>query len=376
MKKFFNQLEERFVFPIGRRSWNIIVLLSLLALAGGLLFLLINLLPTGRGSVDVSKNEVIENRVDTSAVAVKTDVSCSQAEYNTWLDTLKADLPKSEWVNLGDSSEPYEAYLVDEYGNYVLDEFSNYVRVIKRDFQPNNLAIPNQLQNLFNNHGLDSADFCQKIGLIKTLHAFNKITKSDYLTEQGVYAYFYILAQNRNITQETVSRSNSFFSAIENTVPLIKNETDANQYNQYLEFILRSNTINDEQISLVKALLNAHRELPNAKYKKTGYFSIAETVLESDLPAEELDRCVNGFMEDIGFYDAKDLKGSLKRYIKIYGEKLERELELQAMKEMEKKNNRYISMMVIGISFAAAILIAIILLLFSIQSLLKNHVEK
>jgi hypothetical protein len=33
-------------------------------------------------------------------------------------------------------------------------------------------------------------------------------------------------------------------------------------------------------------------------------------------------------------------------------------------------------MMVMGISFAAAILIAIILLLFSIQSLLKNHVEK
>jgi hypothetical protein len=94
------------------------------------------------------------------------------------------------------------------------------------------------------------------------------------------------------------------------------------------------------------------------------------------LPAEELDRCVNGFMADIGFYDAKDLKGSLKRYIKIYGEKLERELELQAMKELEKKNNRYISMMVMGISFAAAILIAIILLLFSIQSLLKNHVEK
>jgi len=95
MKNFFTILEEKFVFPIGRRSWNIFVLLALLGLAGGILFFVLNLFPAGRGEVAVSKNEVIENRVDTTEVVVNTETTCSQADYNSWVDTLKSDLPKS-----------------------------------------------------------------------------------------------------------------------------------------------------------------------------------------------------------------------------------------------------------------------------------------
>lgn len=376
MKNFFTILEEKFVFPIGRRSWNIFVLLALLGLAGGILFFVLNLFPAGRGEVSVSKNEVIENRVDTTVVVVNTETTCSQADFNSWVDTLKSDLPKSEWKNLGDSSEPYETYLVDDYGNDIIDDYGNYLRVTKRNFEKNIYAIPNQLDDLFNNHGLDSADYCEKIELIKTLHALNKITQADFLAESAIYNYFYSLSNNRNLTKVTVDRSNELFNLIENASPFLKNETDQNQYNQYLSFMLRSSSIDEHKISMIKLLLNAHRALPNPKYTKNGYFSLAEVIIDNDLPSEELENAMKGFLDDLGFYDAKDLKGSLKRYLKIYQEKLDRELSLQAIKNAEKANNRNYSLLLAGASFIGAILIAIILTLFSIRSLLKQHVEK
>jgi hypothetical protein len=229
---------------------------------------------------------------------------------------------------------------------------------------------------LFNTYGLDSADYCEKIELIKTLHALNKITQADFLAERAVYNYFYSLSNNRNLTKVTVDRSNELFNLIENANPFLKNETDQNQYNQYLSFMLRSSSIDEHKISMIKLLLNAHRALPNPKYTKNGYFSLAEVIIDNDLPNEELENAMKGFLDDLGFYDAKDLKGSLKRYLKIYQEKLDRELSLQAMKNGEKANNRNYSLLLAGASFIGAILIAIILTLFSIRSLLKQHVEK
>ena len=53
MKKFFNSMEERFVFPIGRRSWQVLSLLGLIVLA-----------------LSVTKAEVIVDKVDTTATVV------------------------------------------------------------------------------------------------------------------------------------------------------------------------------------------------------------------------------------------------------------------------------------------------------------------
>ena len=59
MKKFFNSMEERFVFPIGRKTWQILALFSLLGLALSITYFLLNSTPTSRDSVSVSKYEVV-----------------------------------------------------------------------------------------------------------------------------------------------------------------------------------------------------------------------------------------------------------------------------------------------------------------------------
>ena len=134
MKKFFNNMEERFVFPIGRRSWQVLSLIGLVVLALSILYFLLNATPTSRDSVNVSKSEVIENKVDTSITVVNSPSTCPQEDYNSWVDTLKKDLPNSEWLKLGDSSEPYSDYAKDEYGNYIQDEYGDYAMYEKRNF--------------------------------------------------------------------------------------------------------------------------------------------------------------------------------------------------------------------------------------------------
>ena len=188
MKKFFNNMEERFVFPIGRRSWQVLSLLGLVVLTLSVLYFLLNATPTGRDSVNVSKSEVIENKLDTSTVVVSTPSTCPQEEYNNWIDTLKKDLPNSEWVKLGDSSDSYNDYARDEYGNYMQDDYGDYVMYQKRDFNRNREAIPNVLEDLFRNRGYDSTMICEKVEFIKMLHFLNKHATSNPQSGEFWYA--------------------------------------------------------------------------------------------------------------------------------------------------------------------------------------------
>ena len=139
-------MEERFVFPIGRKTWQILALFSLLGLALSITYFLLNSTPTSRDSVSVSKNEVVNKKIDTTKVVAIDPNQCNLTDYQHWIDSLKSDLPKSEWTKLGDSSEPHNSYLLDEYGNYKVDSVSGGNIIIQvKDFIPNPTAIPNLL---------------------------------------------------------------------------------------------------------------------------------------------------------------------------------------------------------------------------------------
>ena len=66
MKKFFNSMEEKFVFPISRRTWQICALMALVGLSAFIVWFLINSFPASKDKVVVKKTEVVENRIDTT----------------------------------------------------------------------------------------------------------------------------------------------------------------------------------------------------------------------------------------------------------------------------------------------------------------------
>ncbi len=375
MKKFFNNMEERFVFPIGRRSWQVLSLIGLVVLALSILYFLLNATPTSRDAVNVSKSEVIENKVDTTSAVVATPTSCPQEEYNNWVDTLKKDLPNSEWTKLGDSTEPYNDYAKDEYDNYIQDEYGDYVMVQKRGFNKNPYAIPNVLEDIFNKRGYDSSMICEKVEFIKMLHFLNKKTETAYLVKEGFFNFAYGMNELPSASLSKLEDAFDLRKAILLSDKIIKDKDEQYDAWQYISYIV-TNSVTDQQIEIAISTIKEHAALKDKTYPSAKYFDIAKLVFDSNLGADDLSNAVKGFNEDISYYDKNDLYKSFKRYLKLYSEKVEMAEEKKSLRTMEKALNRVKSLTFAGGAFLSIVAIASILLLFSIQSLLKNHVNK
>lgn len=375
MKKFFNNMEERFVFPIGRRSWQVLSLIGLVVLALSILYFLLNATPTSRDSVNVSKSEVIENKVDTTTSVVTTPTTCPQEEYNNWVDTLKKDLPNSEWTKLGDSTEPYNDYARDEYGNYIQDEYGDYVMILKRGFNKNPYAIPNVLEDIFNKRGYDSTMICEKVEIIKMLHFLNKKTESTYLVKEGFFNFAYGINELPSASLSKLEDAFDLRKAILLSDKIIKDKDEQYDAWQYISYVV-TNSVTDQQIEIAISTIKEHAALKDKTYPSAKYFDIAKLVFDSNLGIDDLSNAVKGFNEDIGYYDKNDLYKSFKRYLKLYSEKVEIAEEKKSLRTMEKALNRVKSLTFAGGAFLSIVAIASILLLFSIQSLLKNHVNK
>lgn len=374
MKKFFNSIEERFVFPIGRRSWQVLSLLGLIILALSILYFVVNLTPTSRESVSVSKAEVIGDKVDTTATVVETKpATCSDQDYKKWLDTLKNDLPKSEWVKLGDSTESYLEYAKDEYGSYIQDSEGNFQTYQKRDFKPNAAAIPNILEVIYNSKGFDSSNYCEKIEVIKLLHFLNKKTEKNYLEKEGIFYYASGIAELPAANLTILEKSFTLKSAIELSDKKISSLEELNEAWRYIRY-LSTNSVSDKHVDLAISTIKAHSELKKKEYPSNKYFDIGEVVFNSNLKIEDLASAIEDFNKEISFYDSNDLYKSLRKFLKLYEEKVERAEEKKEMKSIEKSLHRTQSLTFAAGAFLAIVAIASILILFSIQSLLKNHV--
>ena len=375
MKKFFNNMEERFVFPIGRRSWQVLSLIGLVVLALSILYFLLNATPTSRDSVNVSKSEVIENKVDTSITVVNSPSTCPQEDYNSWVDTLKKDLPNSEWLKLGDSSEPYSDYAKDEYGNYIQDEYGDYAMYEKRNFNKNPLAIPNVLEDLFRNRGYDSTMICEKVEFIKMLHFLNKKVEKNYLVKEGFFDFAYGINELPSVSLSKLEDAFELRKAILLSDKIIKDKEELYEAWQYISYIV-TNSVSDQQIDIAISTIKEHAALKDKTYPASKYFDIAKLVFDSNLGIDDLSTAVRDFNEDLAYYDKNDLYKSFKRYLKLYNEKVEMAEEKKSLKTMEKALNRVKSLTFAGGAFLSIVAIASILLLFSIQSLLKSHINK
>ena len=374
MKKFFNSMEERFVFPIGRRSWQILSLLGLILLTLSILYFVVNSTPTSRESVSVSKAEVIGDKVDTTATVVETTpATCSDQDYKNWLDTLKKDLTKSEWVKLGDSTEPYTEYAKDEYGSYIQDSEGNFLTYRKRDFKPNTAAIPNVLELIYNSKGLDSSSYCEKIEVVKLLHFLNQKTEKNYLEKEGVFYYASGISELPAANMIILEKSFTLKAAIELSDKKISSLEELNEAWRYIRY-LSTNSVSDKHVDIAISTIKAHSELKKKEYPSNKYFDIAELVFNSNLKIEDLSTAMEDFNEEISFYDSNDLYKSLRKFLKLYEEKVERAEAKKEMKSIEKSLHRTQSLTYAAGAFLAIVAIASILLLFSIQSLLKNHV--
>lgn len=88
-KQFLNQVEEKILFPFGRRTWQVLSVGAILVLVLVTLWFIFNSRPGLPIGVKVDKWEVVENELDTTIYIKKKNSNCSSEIVKTSLDSLK-----------------------------------------------------------------------------------------------------------------------------------------------------------------------------------------------------------------------------------------------------------------------------------------------
>lgn len=373
-KQFFYEMEEKFVFPIGRRTWQILAFVCLLGMTVFISWFFINLTPTKREKVKVSKKEMITNKIDTINTANDTQASaCMLKDYNVYIDSLKQDLPNAEWKNLETITEPYNDYVRDEYGNLVMDENGNYTMVYKQDTIKNEYAIPNILNQIYEEKGLDSTKICERIETLKGIRYYTNLFDSTVYSLEPIFINITnFLKGGGDLNISDLKKASVLYSKIEGAPVKIKSQDEERNFIKYYEFILNKE-ISDKKTQICINLIQEHKKIKDPVFDKNNYFDLAKIILESEIETEDLDAALEEFEKDIKYYDKNGLDYSLRKYLSLYSQKLESAEANKQMKEFEKSQNRIFSLTGIGISFLGVLIIATMLLLYSIQQLLKNH---
>lgn len=373
IKNLFNSMEEKYVFPIGRRTWQILSFFGLLGLALGIVWLGVNMTPTLRDSVHISKDEVKNNAVNINPVAVETSPNCTEKEVQNYLDSIRGLTPNLEWKNLGEFEEEVY-YLQDEYGGLIYDyENYTYKTGTREVFQPNPSAIPNIFQFVYDNESIDSSDFCSKKAIVEISFLLLKQFDKKFISEEGPTFIREIVQWSNNLTIDQ-AKSGITINKISNPkVKFISTQKDTKHLVNSID--LTKNGYSEKQKSEGLRIITEHQSLKK-DIEPSDYLEVIKITGESGISDEEdLENAVSDFIEDIKFYHNNGLVRSYKKYISLYNEKLNTAIQEQLIAKAEKVENRMKSLMLIGAGFFSVITIAIILLLFSIQSILKNREE-
>jgi hypothetical protein len=374
IRAFFNSMEERFVFPISRRTYQIVALLALVILGGAAVWLLVNTTPTSQDDVVISKSEVIQNQIDTAVVSKEPAQSaCTVETYKAWLDTLKSDLPNEEWKKLGeyvDETVPNENY------DYYSENNTEPEYITKKVFQANPEAVPNMLDAVYASRGIDSTAYCEKIVVLESLHYLIIKSSSEYKSA-GYRNYLSLLEYNPATTKADFVNTFELESGIELKEVFIEDQKTLELFFEYFKFYMNEKP-SEVRVDLAINTLKNHYKVGqgNRKKDREDYFEVASIIIKSDLTDEELTKALDGYNSEMAFYSQNGLLATLHKYLKLYEEKLSIALAKQAAEKERKAQQRLLSFYGIAGAFAAIISVAGILLLFSIQNILKRNIDK
>jgi hypothetical protein len=392
-KKFdLTKIEEKYFFPIGRKTWQIISIISLLLLFLAIIYYLINVIPASRNSVHISKEELAENKlilVDKNVV----DKNCSEQDYKQAFLELKKQMPLAEWNKLGDSVEveeyrEYEFY--EEYREYEGDYYEydgseeTYYHedqnlVAEKYYKENDTAVPNIINLIYKNANIDSANFCKKIKVLEVLKELNSHTKKQQATKFLLRKYSHYTSSLVNFDANDAFELIKIIEKINKTKVVFSDFSDAkdpiNEFDPYYQ-VFNRDTINNERIVLVNDIidkLNSSKSITKKEIKH----QIALLIFSSSLDDFDIQTVSDDFFANIGFvYNDENVISEFNKYLNLYKQKVDLEEKDLARRKLEKDKNKTLSLKIALLSFATVLAIATILLLFSIQTILKRDKDK
>jgi hypothetical protein len=379
LKQFLNSFEEDYLFRYGKRSWQVISLIFFLILSYTIVQYLWNLRPSSREEVSISKIEFDRSRIDYDFDITNDIDKATLADYNKVLKGLKGAMPYAEWEDLGDSVAksdfsyvPYEAY--DPYWGF---SYTDYRRIETKYkvFEKNRDAIPNILEDIYEAKGIDSLQYSEKIkvlNLAKALIAYSSKKKSTDLLRDYFKSYIIYAGQ---LTPQTIEELAATFKKVDRKPylhdPYGEND-DWSEFSSYLS-IGQGNSLTQERFEIANNALAKLKNKVKFKEKEQAHY-VARIVLGSYLTNEDLKKATEEFFASKDYKLTEKNAGEIfGKYMSLFTEKVTLADELLAEEKAEKESNRSEYYQEGRYAFVAIILIAAILILFSIRQIIKSR---
>jgi hypothetical protein len=379
LKQFLNSFEEDYLFRYGKRSWQVISLIFFLILSYTIVQYLWNLRPSSREEVSISKIEFDRSRIDYDFDITNDIDKATLADYNKVLKGLKGAMPYAEWEDLGDSVAksdfsyvPYEAY--DPYWGF---SYTDYRRIETKYkvFEKNRDAIPNILEDIYEAKGIDSLQYSEKIkvlNLAKALIAYSSKKNSTNLLRDYFKSYLIYAGQ---LTPQAVKDLAATFKKVDRKPylhdPYGEND-DWSEFSYYLS-IGQGDSLTQERFEIANNALAKLKNKVKFKEKEQAHY-VARIVLGSYLSNEDLKKATEEFFASKDYKLTEKNAGEIfGKYMGLFSEKVNLAEGLLAEEKAEKESNRSEYYQEGRYAFVAIILIAAILILFSIRQIIKSR---
>jgi hypothetical protein len=372
LRHFLNYIEEKIMIRYGRRIWQFIGFLSILAFIVSLFLIVKNLFPTDRKEVHISKKEYNENKVDRDFDETNNIDACTKSEYKKALDSLKKQMPLSEWVQLTKSErvERYREVLRYDpwYGSY--PTFESYFAF---EQTKNYDAVPVILEGIYSSKGIDSTEYCEQIKVVRAITVLMKQTQKSIATKTLKENYRYLLSYS-DLQKADVERSIAMYKSVNGKKPFIVNpDNDKDPWNYFSSYLnVYSNDTLSEQRDLLAT--DAAKQLKKKGVKKPEFRNnLALWVLRNEMDDEANEICLSDlFSAKTVKFNEKNFGEKVDKYIYLYLEKYRLAEDLKAQEELEKADNIELYGSSGLASFGVILAIASILILYSIRQILKD----
>jgi CHASE3 domain sensor protein len=139
------------------------------------------------------------------------------------------------------------------------------------------------------------------------------------------------------------------------------------------------NYISEEVVELAESTIEEHQELeePESDLNYRDYLSVISTIDSySSRMGDDIESAVDDFNDDVDYFDQNNFLRSLDRYLELYLQRVSDAENDKIARSAEKAEKRAFSGILMLAGFALILLIGIILLLFSIQNILKKNIDK
>jgi hypothetical protein len=377
MKKlthFLNQVEERILIRYGRRIWQIIGFISILAFVASLFLVISNLMPTDRNEVHISKQEYKSNKVDRDFDESNNIDACTKSAYKKALDSLKKQMPLSEWKQLtkSESVTRYrEVYRYDPwYGSY-----SSYEPYTALEETKNHDAIPVILEGIYSSKGIDSTEYCDQIEVVRAITALMKQTQKRVATKTLKETYRYLISYN-DLEKGDVDRAIGMYKSVNGKKPFVVNPDSEKDPWTYFSGYLYAYSDDSDTISETRdeIAIDAAKKLNAKRIKKPEYRNnMVLWVLRNEMDDEANEIACADLFESKAFkFNEKNFLERVNKYLQLYVEKYRLAESLKAEEDAEKAENVELYGSSGLASFGLILGIASILILYSIRQILKD----